>query len=62
VLEELQIQGPTNNINYLKAIVESPTFQKGDAMTTFLNTFEYTPRYVILSHIKVQPIRIPIVR
>ncbi|KAJ7155221.1 allophanate hydrolase subunit 2-domain-containing protein [Mycena filopes] len=44
ILEESQIYGPTNNMEYLKAILESETFQRGDATTKFLNTFEYSPR------------------
>ncbi|KAJ7169273.1 urea carboxylase [Mycena crocata] len=44
VLEESKIQGPTNNIEYLKVILASDAFQNGDTTTQFLNTFEYCPR------------------
>ncbi|KAJ6572508.1 allophanate hydrolase subunit 2-domain-containing protein, partial [Mycena vulgaris] len=43
VLEECQIQGPTNNLEHLRAILTSETFQRGHATTRFLNTFEYSP-------------------
>ncbi|KAJ7114363.1 urea carboxylase [Mycena epipterygia] len=43
VLNESQIQGPTNNMEYLKAILNDETFGLGNATTTFLNTFEYHP-------------------
>ncbi|KAF8187965.1 allophanate hydrolase subunit 2-domain-containing protein [Mycena galopus ATCC 62051] len=43
MLEEVQIQGPTNNVEYLRTILDDETFQHGDATTAFLNTFEYTP-------------------
>ncbi|KAJ6506862.1 allophanate hydrolase subunit 2-domain-containing protein [Mycena sanguinolenta] len=44
ILQEAQIQGPTNNIEYLRAILADETFQRGHATTTFLNTFNYIPR------------------
>jgi acetyl/propionyl-CoA carboxylase alpha subunit len=47
VLEESQILGSANNAEYLKAILASKMFQNGHATTTFLETFEYIPRYVI---------------
>ncbi|KAF7341805.1 Urea carboxylase [Mycena sanguinolenta] len=43
ILQESRIQGPTNNIEYLSAILADKTFQRGQATTTFLNTFNYTP-------------------
>ncbi|KAJ6475105.1 allophanate hydrolase subunit 2-domain-containing protein [Mycena vitilis] len=43
VLEETHIRGATNNIEYLKAILDSQTFQAGDTTTKFLNSFEYCP-------------------
>ncbi|KAG6373685.1 allophanate hydrolase subunit 2-domain-containing protein [Boletus reticuloceps] len=39
-----KIHGPPNNVSFLRAICESPTFKNGGATTTFLDTFEYTPR------------------
>ncbi|KAJ7635528.1 allophanate hydrolase subunit 2-domain-containing protein [Mycena polygramma] len=42
-LEETHIQGPTNNIEYLKTILDSQTFQTGDTTTRFLNSLEYYP-------------------
>lgn len=47
VLEESQILGSANNVEYLKAILASKMFQNGHATTRFLETFEYIPRYVI---------------
>ncbi|KAJ7706503.1 allophanate hydrolase subunit 2-domain-containing protein [Mycena metata] len=49
VLEESQIQGPVNNTEYLKAILMSEAFQRGDATTTFLNTFKYSPHAMSVS-------------
>ncbi|KAJ7448343.1 allophanate hydrolase subunit 2-domain-containing protein [Mycena latifolia] len=43
VLTESKIQGPTNNMEYLKAILANETFERGEATTSFLNTFEYAP-------------------
>ncbi|KAF9220649.1 hypothetical protein BS17DRAFT_714001 [Gyrodon lividus] len=43
-LSACKIYGPPNNTAYLKAICESDTFKSGNATTTFLDTFEYTPR------------------
>ncbi|KAJ7779438.1 allophanate hydrolase subunit 2-domain-containing protein [Mycena maculata] len=43
-LAESQVQGPTNNIEYLTAILYTDTFRRGDATTRFLNTFKYCPR------------------
>ncbi|KAJ7208843.1 allophanate hydrolase subunit 2-domain-containing protein [Mycena pura] len=43
VLEETHIHGPTNNLEYLKAILEDEVFRGGDATTAFLGTFEYRP-------------------
>ncbi|KAJ7201761.1 allophanate hydrolase subunit 2-domain-containing protein [Mycena rebaudengoi] len=42
-LEESKIQGPTNNREYLQAIVGSEMFHNGGATTTFLASFQYTP-------------------
>ncbi|KAJ7810720.1 allophanate hydrolase subunit 2-domain-containing protein [Mycena olivaceomarginata] len=44
VLEESQILGSANNVEYLKAILASKMFQNGHATTRFLETFEYIPR------------------
>ncbi|KAJ7032905.1 allophanate hydrolase subunit 2-domain-containing protein [Mycena alexandri] len=46
VLEESQIQGPVNNTEYLKAILMSEAFQRGDATTTFLSTFKHSPHAI----------------
>ncbi|KAJ7093306.1 allophanate hydrolase subunit 2-domain-containing protein [Mycena belliarum] len=43
VLDECRIDGPTNNLEYLKAILATAAFQRGDTTTRFLNTFEYAP-------------------
>ncbi|KAJ6550228.1 allophanate hydrolase subunit 2-domain-containing protein [Mycena capillaripes] len=43
VLEKSHIQGPTNNIAYLQAILGNEIFQSGNATTTFLSAFEYRP-------------------
>ncbi|KAJ7641859.1 allophanate hydrolase subunit 2-domain-containing protein [Roridomyces roridus] len=44
VLGDTQIQGPTNNVEYLKNILDHEVFRSGEATTTFLNTLEYHPR------------------
>jgi len=46
VLTKSKIYGPPNNVAYLRAICDSPTFRAGNAMTVFLDSFPYTPRYV----------------
>ncbi|TFY59196.1 hypothetical protein EVJ58_g5928 [Rhodofomes roseus] len=43
-LSESKVYGPPNNMAYLKAICESDVFKAGNAMTTFLDTFAFTPR------------------
>ncbi len=42
-LSECKIYGPPNNLAYLRAICDSETFKLGQATTTFLNTFTFTP-------------------
>lgn len=42
VLHESKVLGPPNNMAYLAAIISSDTFAKGQCLTSFLNTFEYT--------------------
>ncbi|ESK90672.1 urea carboxylase [Moniliophthora roreri MCA 2997] len=44
VLEEIQVHGPPNNVQYLLAVVDSNTYQLGQATTQFLDTFKFTPR------------------
>ncbi|EEB99181.1 hypothetical protein MPER_01190, partial [Moniliophthora perniciosa FA553] len=44
VLEEIQVHGPPNNIQYLQAVMDSNAYQLGKATTKFLDTFEFTPR------------------
>ncbi|KAJ7500978.1 allophanate hydrolase subunit 2-domain-containing protein [Mycena galericulata] len=44
ILEQSQIQGPTNNMEYLKEILDNVTFRSGGATTRFLSNFEYCPR------------------
>ena len=46
-LSETRVYGPPNNIAYLRAICESEMFKAGKATTKFLDTFEFTPRYVV---------------
>ncbi|KIJ67378.1 hypothetical protein HYDPIDRAFT_84744 [Hydnomerulius pinastri MD-312] len=43
-LDACKIHGPPNNLAYLKEICESDTFKKGDATTSFLDSFDYVPR------------------
>ena len=43
-LSESEVYGPPNNMAYLKAICESEVFKAGQAMTTYLDTFPFTPR------------------
>lgn len=43
-LSESEVYGPPNNITYLKAICESEVFKAGQAMTSYLDTFHFTPR------------------
>ena len=45
-LRECKIWGPPNNMEYLRAICEDEVFIRGQAMTTYLDCFEFTPRYV----------------
>jgi urea carboxylase len=45
VLAECTIAGPPNNIEYLRAVVDSDDFRLGGALTTFLDAFKYTPQY-----------------
>ncbi|OBZ73034.1 putative urea carboxylase [Grifola frondosa] len=45
-LWECKIYGPPNNLAYLRAICESEVFQRGNATTTFLDEFNFTPRAV----------------
>ncbi|KAI0721773.1 urea carboxylase [Fomitopsis betulina] len=45
-LSESEVYGPPNNITYLKAICESEVFKAGQAMTSYLDTFHFTPRAV----------------
>ncbi|KAJ7601111.1 allophanate hydrolase subunit 2-domain-containing protein [Mycena floridula] len=44
VLSQTQICGPSNNIEYLAAILDNESFREGKATTTFLDTFEFVPR------------------
>jgi acetyl/propionyl-CoA carboxylase alpha subunit len=44
-LEECQVCGPPNNMDYLRAIITSSTFMEGRLTTRFLDVLEYTPRY-----------------
>ncbi|KZT03045.1 urea carboxylase [Laetiporus sulphureus 93-53] len=43
-LTQSAIPGPPNNMAYLRAICESEIFKAGNAMTTFLENFSFTPR------------------
>ncbi|KAI0667169.1 urea carboxylase [Trametes maxima] len=43
VLSEAKIYGPPNNVQYLRAILESVLFKQGAATTTFLDTFPFVP-------------------
>ncbi|KAH9927658.1 urea carboxylase [Fomitopsis serialis] len=45
-LSESKVHGPPNNMAYLKAICESDVFKAGNAVTTFLDTFAFTPQAV----------------
>lgn len=45
-LGQCQLWGPPNNVQYLRAIAESETFKVGNALTTYLDNFKFTPRYV----------------
>lgn len=49
VLGEAKVYGPPNNVQYLRAICESETFLEGAATTTFLDTFSFTPRLVLVT-------------
>ncbi len=40
-LEEYKLEGVKNNISFLKKIIESEEFEKGDFGTLFLNNFNY---------------------
>ncbi|KAF7760920.1 hypothetical protein Agabi119p4_10329 [Agaricus bisporus var. burnettii] len=42
-LEECQVCGPPNNMDYLRAIATSSTFMEGRLTTRFLDILEYTP-------------------
>lgn len=43
-LENTKIFGPTNNIDYLTEILKAQEYQKGNTLTSFLNTtFEFNP-------------------
>ncbi|KAJ7244619.1 urea amidolyase [Mycena haematopus] len=48
VLREVQIHGPTNNIEYLSVILADETFRGGHATTTFLKAFNYVPCAMIV--------------
>ena len=43
-LARSKVYGPPNNITYLRAICASDTFRAGNATTTFLESFSYTPK------------------
>ena len=42
-LSSTNVYGPPNNVQYLRAICASDVFRAGNATTTFLDTFSYTP-------------------
>ena len=44
VLNEVQVYGPPNNLEYLKAVANSDVFREGRGTTHFLDTFKFTPR------------------
>ncbi|TFK80957.1 urea carboxylase [Polyporus arcularius HHB13444] len=44
VLSRTKLYGPPNNVKYLKAICDSEVFRAGNATTTFLDSFSFTPR------------------
>ncbi|KAL0571378.1 hypothetical protein V5O48_010583 [Marasmius crinis-equi] len=43
VLDEVKIHGPPNNLEYLKAVVDTKVFCDGRGTTQFLDTFQFTP-------------------
>ncbi|KAJ8090260.1 hypothetical protein PM082_018856, partial [Marasmius tenuissimus] len=43
VLNEVRIHGPPNNLEYLKAVVNTDVFRGGRGTTHFLDTFKFTP-------------------
>ncbi|HEY9049942.1 MAG TPA: urea carboxylase, partial [Gammaproteobacteria bacterium] len=43
VLGEIDIYGIETNIDYVRAILETEVFQKGDIFTRYLNGFDYQP-------------------
>ncbi|KZO93557.1 urea carboxylase [Calocera viscosa TUFC12733] len=45
-LHDSQLLGPTSNMDYLHAIFASDTFIKGNALTSFLEYFDYVPQAV----------------
>ena len=47
VLREIRVCGPPNNLPYLQEIVRSEIWIAGSATTTFLDTFQFVPRWVI---------------
>ncbi|KAI0641597.1 urea carboxylase [Trametes meyenii] len=44
ILSEAKVYGPPNNLQYLRAILESEIFKQGAATTTFLDTFPFIPK------------------
>ncbi|KZT52397.1 hypothetical protein CALCODRAFT_441644 [Calocera cornea HHB12733] len=45
-LHDSQLLGPTSNMDYLHAIFASDTFIKGNALTSFLESFDYVPHAI----------------
>ncbi|KAJ3754406.1 urea carboxylase [Lentinula raphanica] len=49
-LNSVEIQGPPNNLDYLKQIIFSAEYQQGNATTDFLRRFSYVPHaFTVLS-------------
>lgn len=42
-LSQTHLHGPPNNLHYLSTVLSSPIFRAGNALTTTLDTFPYTP-------------------
>jgi urea carboxylase len=42
-LSESRLCGPPTNIGFVKSILQSPEFAAGHTLTSFLNSFKYTP-------------------
>jgi len=48
-LQECQVYGAPNNVEYLAAVVSSPEFFSGQTTTTFLDDFHYIPWYITIT-------------